>query len=374
MPAPEASPRPTLAPADTQPAGDKRSSGGPPTKGLFRTGWLVGPRYDLVFFIGSGTATLLFYGIYRLAIHWGYPVNAESVLITYFIFTAVFDHPHIFQTFSRTHYDADEFAKRRILYTWGLAAFIAMGLILTALNFTGYLIVFASIFGSWHIIRQHSGFLKAYKVRNGDTLPLDNLLDSAVFYTGMFACFFNDYSEPAGMTNVYGKLAVRFPNLPVETGEVLWDLFLVLLFLFFLRQIQRVRRGEGVNLPKLLLMTSAIGVHYFVYFATATPFLVAEALETASHNVQYQGWIMHYQKKRFPGVRRVALKWFLVSMAYGIVVGVVEIFGLLDQAWAVWLMVPFAMVVLFHYFVDGLVWRFRHYPELGRLLFSRSGS
>jgi hypothetical protein len=80
--------------------------------------WIVSPRYDLGFFIFSCVLTFVFYGLYRVAHHLGWFLRGDSILITYFLFTAFFDHPHIFQTFSRTHYDADEFAKRRALYTW----------------------------------------------------------------------------------------------------------------------------------------------------------------------------------------------------------------------------------------------------------------
>ena len=42
--------------------------------------------------------------------------------------------------------------------------------------------------------------------------------------------------------------------------------------------------------------------------------------------------------------------------------------GLLHRGWAMWLFVPFTMVVLFHYFVDGLIWRTRDDPSLRELL------
>ena len=124
-----------------------------------------------------------------------------------------------------------------------------------------------------------------------------------------------------------------------------------------------------MNVPKLLLMASSLGTHYFIFFATATPFLVAEALETAYHDAQYQGWVMHYQRKRFPDVKRVALKWLGLGLLYGLIVGVVEILGLMRPgSWAMWLFVPFTMVVIFHYYVDGLIWRMRDDPSLRDLL------
>ncbi|MCS6775184.1 MAG: hypothetical protein RMJ43_13460 [Chloroherpetonaceae bacterium] len=325
-------------------------------------------RYDLGFFICSGVLTFVFYGVYRLAHHMGFLLHGDSILITYFFFTAFFDHPHIFQTFSRTHYDGAEFARRPGLYTWGLGAFLAAGLVITALGWEARLIVFAAIYGTWHIIRQHAGFLKIYKRLNDDTDPLDDWIDFATFYTGMFACLLNDYADIRGPVVIYRDLQATFPSLPADIGEVGWGAFLVLLMVFGARQVWRVMQGRSINVPKVLLMAAALSTHYFVFFATATPFLVAEALETAYHDVQYQGWMWHYQRRRFPGVRHVALKWLAVGMLYGLVVGVIETYGLMQRGWAMWLFVPFTMVVLFHYYVDGLIWRFRECPELRPLI------
>jgi hypothetical protein len=331
--------------------------------------WIVSPRYDFTFFIGSCVLTFLFYGIYRMAHHWGFFLRGDSILITYFLFTAFFDHPHILQTFSRTHFDKNEFAKRRRLYTWGLAGFIAVGYVFMFLKWEAYLIVGAAIYGTWHIIRQHYGFLKIYKGINNDREPIDNYIDAAAYFTGMFACFFTDYGDTRGPVIVYGDIKVNAPSLPPEWGDGLWSVFLVLISLVVLRQVWRAGTGKTVNVPKLLLMGAALSTHYFIFFVTATPFLVAEALETAYHDVQYQGWMMHYQRRRFPEVKKVVAKWLAVALAYGVIVGIIEINGLLKPgSWAMWLFIPFTMVVVFHYYVDGLIWKMRDYPELRDLL------
>ncbi|MDX1932997.1 MAG: hypothetical protein SFU56_10360 [Capsulimonadales bacterium] len=331
--------------------------------------WIVSPGYDLTFFIGSCLLTFAFFGIYQTAHHLGFLWRGDSVLITYFLFTAFFDHPHIFQTFSRTHFDREEFAKRRRLYTWGLAGFILVGYVFLLLKWEAYLIVGAAIYGTWHIIRQHWGFIKIYKALNDDREPADNVLDGAAYYLGMFACFFNDYGDTKNPLIVYGNIRVHAPTLPGEWGENLWKVFLVLITLVVFRQVWRAGTGKPVNLPKLLLMGSALSTHFFVFFATATPFLVAEALETAYHDVQYHGWMMHFQRRRFPDIRNVAMKWAAVALLYGAVVGVIEIEGLLHpDSWAMWVFVPATMLVIFHYYTDGLIWRFREYPELRALL------
>lgn len=338
----------------------------PPTR------WIVSPRYDLSFFIGSCIFTFLFYALYRGAGAMGWFLGGDRILITYFVFTAFFDHPHIFQTFARTHGDPVEFQRRRTLHTWGLAAFIVAGALVVALGWEAELIVFAAIFGTWHIIRQHYGFLRVYKSLNRDRAPVDNFLDYATFYTGAFACLFTDYGDLREPIVIYGSERVHFPSLPGEVGDAVWWCFLALLVAFGFRQVWRVATGRGVNPPKLLLMAAALGTHYFVFFATATPFLVAEALETAYHDVQYQGWIAHYQRKRLAGgtaggARRVVLKWGLLALAYGLIVGTLETLGLMNPGW-LWIFVPFTMVVIWHYYVDGRIWRFSEDPELRELM------
>ena len=328
--------------------------------------WIVSPKYDLCFFIGSCVFTLLFFALYRGAHQMGWLLGGDQILITYFIFTAFFDHPHIFQTFSRTHGDGTEFQRRKALHTWGIAAFVAAGFVVMALGWEVELIVFAAIYGTWHIIRQHFGFLKVYKALNGDRAPIDNVLDFGTFYTGMFACFLTDYSDVRAPITIYGNLRVAFPNLPAEPGEWLWVAFLVLLTGLGFRQVWRVATGQRVNTPKLLLLAAALGTHYFVFFATATPFLVAEALETAYHDIQYQGWMMHYQRRRL-NARHVVLKWGAMALCYGLLVGTIEIFGLMRHGWE-WVFVPFTMLVIWHYYVDGRIWKFSEDPELRDLL------
>ncbi|MCS7019813.1 MAG: hypothetical protein RMJ87_05895 [Cytophagales bacterium] len=333
--------------------------------------WIVSPGYDLTFFIGSCLLTWAFFGLYQIADQLGWVLQGDNILITYFVFTAFFDHPHIFQTFARTHLDRTEFNRRRFLYTWGLGLFIIAGFLITALGWESELIVFAAVFGTWHIIRQHYGFLRAYKKLNQDTEELDNWLDYGMFYSGTFACFFNDYTDIKSPIVIYRQLTARFFTLPYEITEITWGLFLGFLVLFVGRQIWKMIQGKPLNLPKLLLLTAALTTHYFVFFATATPFLVAEALETVFHDVQYQGWMMHYEKRRFPHMRHIVLKMLGLSLLYGLIVGLVEIYGLLRVEWAMWVFVPFTMIVLYHYYVDGLIWKFGKDAELRRLMFSK---
>lgn len=334
--------------------------------------WIVGKRYDLFFFIGSFVFTFFFFGLYKFAQSYGFLIKGDSILITYFIFTAFFDHPHIFQTFSRTHLDGAEFKKHRLTHTLGIVILMILGFVVTGMGYEAELIVFASVFGSFHIIRQHYGFLRAYKGINGDSEEIDNWIDYGTFYTGMFACFFYDYTDITSPIVIYKSLQARFPNLPPDISEIMWSLFLGFLFVFLVRQVWRLVEGKTINIPKILLLSTALGTHYFIFFATATPFLVAEALETAYHDIQYQGWMMHYQKSRFPKAKNLIIKWIGFSLLYGLVVGMIEVYGLMQEGgWAMWLFVPFTMLVIYHYYVDGIVWRFSDYPDLRKAMFEK---
>ncbi|MCB1159489.1 MAG: hypothetical protein H7A25_17515 [Leptospiraceae bacterium] len=324
----------------------------------FTINWIVGPRYDLFFFIGSFILTFLFYGLYKWLVYLGFAATGTSALVTYFIFTAFFDQPHIFQTFSRTHADKEEFQNRKYTYTIGLFLLILVGLVLTAKGYIKELVIFTAIFGSYHVIRQHYGFLRAYHRKNADNHPIDFYIDSTMFYSGMFAFFFGNFTKTDKPTLIYGELSVHFPGTPEIVSLILWKVFLASLIVFLLRQFHLISIGKKINLPKFLLLFAALSSHFFVFFATETTFLVAEALETSYHTVQYQGWIAQYQVKKFPEVKAVAYKWFFVAVAYGLLSAVIEVYELLSYTWAMYLFVPFAMIILFHYYIDGFIWRF----------------
>ena len=52
--------------------------------------WLVSPKYDLCFFIGSCVFTFLFFALYKGAQGMGWFLGGDQILVTYFVFTAFF--------------------------------------------------------------------------------------------------------------------------------------------------------------------------------------------------------------------------------------------------------------------------------------------
>ncbi len=337
----------------------------------FRTRWLVSARYDLTFFVGSGLLCFVFWGLYAGLRAWGLNPTTHSVLLTYFIFTALLDLPHIFQTFARTHADPDEFQRRQPLYIWGLPLFILCGCLLESSRLEPWIIGLMALYGSWHIVRQHLGFVRLYHSLNEPERPFDARLDALCLQIALLACVVYDYvdvsDESLTALTIYGPHFGWFPVVPEAWGNLAMLCGWAAAGILVLRQLHLATQGEALNLPKLLLMSMALLTHFCVFVLAAVPFLVAETLETAYHNVQYHGLLAVYQQRRFPHLRHVALRWLGFSLLYGLVAGTVEVIGYQDPRWY-WLFTPFSMLTLFHYYIDGKIWKFSQCPELRQIL------
>jgi hypothetical protein len=334
---------------------------------LFRSRWLVSAGYDLSLFVGSGLLCFVFWGLYEGLKLWGYHPTGMSVLITYFIFTTFIDLPHIFQTFSRTHADRDEFRRHPHLYTWGLALILLSGFLFVPAGFEPWAIGIASLYGSWHIVRQHLGFVRLYHGLNEPERVFDHKLDAWCIQVCLMACVVYDYveisDEPFTALTIYGPHFGWFPVVPEWLGNGIMAIGAMSLGVFVLRQLHLISTKQPLNLPKLLLMMMALLTHFCIFVVAAVPFLVAEALETAYHNVQYHGFIAVYQQKRFPHIRHVALRWMAAALLYGLIAGLIEVIGY-TQTLFYMLFAPFSMLTLFHYYIDGKIWKFSQCPEL----------
>lgn len=328
--------------------------------------WIVSAKWDLTFFTGSVLLTYLYYGSYKLLLN--LPESSffhqyAAVIVT-LSFYSLFDHPHIFQTFSRTHADSTEFARRRRLYTYGILGVLALGYAIQLFHFNDRFETFLNIYGIWHILRQNSGFLRLYRKRGEEYSPLDSYLDYTLLY-GSVAIFL--------LIRIFVKSKAVQSDLNLESyaswfpqwesvPEFLHKLFFLFLIVYALRQLYLFMKGE-MNLPKILFLTAIVGTYYFTYVFSDPPFGLLVVLDTVYHDVQYQGWIIHFQKQRLTSSWK---KWFLASISYGLVYAGLAIFSF-QSAIGSWFLPPFLMLVLFHYFIDGRIWRFSQNPELRRI-------
>lgn len=334
--------------------------------------WIVSARYDLGFFVGAGALTFSFWGLYEGLKLCGLAPSGLAALLTYFVFTACLDLPHVFQTFARTHADGTEFARRRNVYVFGLPALMLAGLLIPYFQLDAWFIAFMAMYGSHHIVRQHVGFMKIYQGLNDPFRAVDRWIDRLALELGLYACVLHDYTAEQGNllrdVPVYGPWHATFPALPPVIPHAIETAAWVALAVFAARQLQLAVNGERLNVPKLALIAMALLTHYTVFIIAAVPFLVAEALETAYHDAQYHGWSMAYQRRRFPGVKRVVLKWAGAALLYGLIAGTIEVIGYGNDLFY-WLFAPLGMITLFHYWIDGKIWRLRDNPELRDVVF-----
>ncbi len=343
--------------------------------------WIVGRQYDLTFFTGSVLASPALAGLFVFFVYGlGIPIQ-NGALIVYFLFTLFFDAPHIFQTFSRTHADRAEFERHRTLHIAMLPTLLAACLFLYQAGHYRELSIFFQAFGAWHIARQNIGFLKLYQRLGGDGRA-DRVLDLITYYAVWFACmvhtprvYLPESTVDNALTNLLLQLTQDYPitMAVVEYGSA--GMAGLALLSSLARTLWLARRGGGLNVPKLLFMWSTIINYLFVFVIlrlwVPVPALAIIALETIYHDIQYHAFIHRYQQERFPGGVQTARRWLLASLAYGAGVVFVEAYLIEWHEYSDALFIPILAVVMWHYYIDGRIWKFGKSPELQNIFVHR---
>ncbi|MBY0232786.1 MAG: hypothetical protein K2W96_26185 [Gemmataceae bacterium] len=359
----------------------------------FRAGWIAGPWTDLPWLIGGALTGYALFALYA-----SMPHQMDTIWLVWYV---LLDIPHFFGTYLRTYLDPVE-RRRRPLLIYGSLAFLLVGpatiLACCALFAAGsklYLAplavlgAFVILWAYWHVVRQHYGIMSLYKRKNADNAPADNWLDKSLLYVGLVVPFVS--------------LALRHPQaraifaLPDEPAPWEWivtvggpALVALIAAAFLARQADLLRRGEAVNLPKVLLLLAVVPLHLFVAYhpaMLATNVLFFGAFVTIFHDVQYHAIVWHAQQAKFsrPDTDRSkhglagwisrhfalyavaallmgASAWF-VGCSLDIRPGCVPLvktaeyplFG--DLTLEHLLLVTVSGMILHHYFVDGYIWR-----------------
>ncbi|HVR84856.1 MAG TPA: hypothetical protein VMU54_11135 [Planctomycetota bacterium] len=364
--------------------------------------WIVGRRYDLLWFFGGAAASL---GV--LALHF---VARVPIVILYWTWLLGFDGPHIAAAFTRTYADRDEWRIRRRILVRSLLLF-ATGPGALLLNLaTGspepfqLFLGIATFYGYYHVVRQHYGFLALYKARSRDTDPVDFQVDRAFLYVTCWAPYvYFLFTHPR---------ARALLRLPPGGPAALWEKAAVLLILvvwgaavaaFLLRLAARFpERIRRPHVPYLLILASLYGVAYVVvarfepvYAQSRGPdqdFLLLSIIVTIFHNVQYLGLVWFHNRNRYghaggdPGparaINRSPARFLLACLSFSVVVyslsaaatGVFPGFQLLLET----RIGPFTAnqiglclwwgIGLNHYYLDQKIWRIKGDAELKRNL------
>lgn len=330
-----------------------------------RSYWIVNKKYDLFFFIGSVIFSWIFLFIYN----WNpFPDRVSgtdytlTALVVYFTFTTFFDHPHVFQMVSRIYYDKTEFNRRRWIYTWGLIGFVFLGWIIIFFNLDVLWSNIYSTVGALHIIGQNLGFFKIYRAKAGQVKNLFAKFEVAAFVSLSLVAVFQYYKPASSSQNLLWELIVLPPVFFLSLNIVA---FVALAFLFY--SMYREIRSKTFSLPKWLFAVAILITDFVMFNQSHVPLIVLVVLETAYHDIQYQGWTSHYQRHRF-NKASIARNFFILAMAYGVVVGALEFMEETGADIYSYLFMPFTMFVFFHYCLDGKIWKMSSSPELKKII------
>src|SRR6266576_1572314 len=248
--------------------------------------WIISARDDLVWFIGSVITSYALLILYVSGIVPLLPlVAAWAILIV---------APHVFRTFSRTYSVRTE-RQNRARLLWGSLLFFVVGpgMVIAGAGFVFFFV--AALWAYYHLVKQHYGFMVLYKKKNGDLAAVDNALDRLLLlfaFNYPFVAFIA--RDPQAMKRVPAMLQSSVKGL----ATILLAGTIVLAAGWLGRQIQRLIKGEPLDVPKYLLLLAAIPMHWIVLLTPMPQKPIAiVAILTIYHNLQYHRLIWFHNKK-----------------------------------------------------------------------------
>ncbi len=314
-----------------------------------RFAWILSPRKDLLFYIGSALAGWLYLGV----ILWAMATLADPLkdplgsvrlgavtipltleLLVVLSWALILDAPHVWATLGRTLFDPDEWRVRgreiRFSFVWfavgpafilapylagaasaGLGRPLPRGsLALGAVAF----FVFFRLWAYYHVVRQHWGFFRLYKRKAGDLGGPGDRLDTTFFNLSFYlplVMFMTSawYAETPG----FPDLGLRHPLVAGwSVGEVVypaaWAGYLAILVVYLGHQLRLWRSGQALNGSKLLFLLPLVPLHLAAF---SHPLLAAFVvpLVTVGHNIQYHCIVYTYARNKYPGRPEPAYRW-----------------------------------------------------------------
>src|SRR6202171_6574739 len=204
--------------------------------------WIINPREDLVWFIGSvasSYALLILYvtGVLPLA-----PMVAGWAILI--------DAPHVFGTFSRTYFDRSEWRTRKRLLLGSLLFFIVgPAMVLLGVGLVFFFV--AALWAYYHLVKQHYGFMVLYKKKNNDLAPVDNALDRVFL---MFAFNYPFVQFIAGDPRAMARVPPSLRSGVNTVATLLLAGTIVVGAAWVIRQFQRTWLQQPLDVPKYLLL------------------------------------------------------------------------------------------------------------------------
>jgi hypothetical protein len=298
--------------------------------------WILGPRSDLAFYIGSALAGWAYVAVILVALatradplrdplatvsFGGASIALTLHLLVMVSWAFILDAPHVWATLGRTLLDPTEWRTRgrelrrsfgffllgpaAILLPYAAAASLGLALSPGQLA-TGALVffVFFRLWAYYHVVRQHWGFFMLYKRKAGEQDPRTHRADTWFFNLSLYlplVLFMTStwYAETPGFPN----LGLRVPLVAgVSIGAVVFPIaaaaYVASLVAYAWLQVGAWRRGATLNGSKLAYMALIVPLHLVAF---SHPVLAAFVvpLVTVGHNIQYHCIVYTYARRKY---------------------------------------------------------------------------
>ena len=339
------------------------------------SGWIVSPRYDTLFFTASLAVPLAMWAAFSAGLMTGVAV--------YVAFQLLFNLPHNFQTWTMSLFDEDDRARNGRAYAIAalvIAVVFAVPMVLSPDGVYPWVRDALIYWGYYHLVRQHYGFQRLYERKMGGVSERESwwygrYLD-AVSYLPLLIRF----RDPELMTINAGSARawIHHPVLPSPVVLALVALYVAVVLAAVGHHAVAFARGRRGLMPRALLLGS-VTVCFALAALVISDMIVAIAIVTSFHNIQYLGLVWFHNRNRaaqgdtrgnapiaWLAAGRVAL-YAVVSIFYGLAIFAPRALFQTTRLGEL----PIAFVVAMHYFVDARVWKFKDYPKRGAWLLLR---
>lgn len=340
------------------------------------TSWIVSRRYDTAFFSASLVLPLLLWPAFAFGWMTGVAVYAT--------FQLAFNLPHNFQTWTMSVLDDADRASHGRRYALAFAVCLLVfggSMLLSPTGVYPWVRDALVYWGYYHLVRQHYGFQRLYErhlaLAGAPVSPRESTLYARYLDVVSYLPLLIRFRDPELMTIHAGGVNVHLyhPVVPKAVWlplAIVYGLVVAAAIVHHAIAIAKGRRGLGPRALHFAAVTLCFGVAVFAI----SDVVVAIAVVTAFHNLQYIGLVWFHNRTRAglgdtdgnPGVSWIARgqlgRYLLASFGYGVVI-VVPRALFRDVRLAE---LPLTLVVAMHYYVDARIWRFKDYPRLGRYL------
>ena len=376
--------------------------------------WLISPTSDISWLLGS---VLVSYAMF-----WAFLSGTLSAMQLGLIWVFAFHGPHFWGTLSRTYFDREQYRQRRRLFRGALWWFavgpiiVGIGILLQQLSpatadgggrndLIRLFFFLAAVWAYHHVAKQHFGFLALYRAKHAEFNKKDFLFHKYYLLVSLWmpalimmtnhVYWLQDLPGAYTYVKATGDAGLRVVMTTQEffritCSWVFWSAQAIYAGSLILRLI----RGQGINLPLLILILCCVPLTWLVIMASLESQLegahyVFVPILTTYHNLQYHGLIWHYNRFKY----RVTAEDSERRSRHGLAIPlnsnilVYGLFGLIytsatigfehynldttfgGTAWAPAMFAAFFWGFAFHhYYVDSKIWRASEDADLRAVL------